>query len=279
MKVRLACQPLTWGKDFKTAVKEIAEIGYAGIEPWVVNYLDNMKTLKTLLARHHLTATGTYVACRFHEEEHAEADIKHAVEIASKLPEIGCNRIILAATGRLLEGVHPAEVYERFADGCNETARQCAERHGVEVVFHNHAWTLIESPEEIDLLCRLTDPLLVFMAFDTAQIAYGGGDPAELFRRHIQRVRYVHIKDLHPDLSQSTTVAEKNANKPEHVFVELGKGCLGNTGLDAVLDVLRAADYQGWITNELDSTPLTPREGNENNYHWLRKHLKDEELQ
>lgn len=278
MKVRLGCQPLTWGADFETATREIAAIGYKGIEPWVDNHLDEIPQLAALLDKYHLQATGTYVACRFHEEEHAEEEIRRVVEIASKLRAIPCERIILAASGRPQEGRSPDEVYERFADGCNEAARQCAEKHGIETVFHNHAWTLIESPEEIDLLCQFTDPQLVYMAFDTAQILYGGGDPAAVFSKHIDRVRYVHLKDLNPELAQYPTIVEKNAHRPQHVFVELGKGCLGDNGLETVLEVLRQANYAGWITGELDSTPLTPREGNENNFRWLNQHLGVEEL-
>lgn len=278
MRVRLACEALTWGQDYETAVREIAEIGFQGTELWLPQNLAMMGEIKSLLRRYNLKATGTYVTCRFDDLEHATQEIASVVESAARLAEIECDRIILAASSRPHDTPIDVEMYERFADGCNEVARQCAEKYAIQTVSHNHAGTLIESPEEIDLLCQLTDPEIVFMGFDTAHIAYGGGDPAKVFRKHISRVRYLHIKDLNPEVAQYPTIAERNAHKPEHVFVELGRGSIGDAGLDAVLDVLREANYEGWITNELDTTPLTPKEANANCYHWLRQHLRPDEL-
>ncbi|PIX45936.1 MAG: hypothetical protein COZ05_07095 [Armatimonadetes bacterium CG_4_10_14_3_um_filter_59_10] len=278
MKVKLGCEPITWGDDFETAVKEIAEIGYRGIEPVMLGYEARTEELRALLDTYGLAATGAYLSCSFLDPDKMEAEITAATSLASRLPVVGCYRIVLASRTRMVDQVHEREVYERFADGCNETARRCFGDFGVETVFHNHAWTLVESPHEIDLLCEMTDPQLIGMGFDTAHLAYGGGNPAKVFRKHVDRVRYVHIKDLNPDLKRHRSIAAKNANRPEHVFVELGEGCIGDKGLVTVLNVLRKSDYHGWIISELDTTPRSPKEGNAMNYNWLMQHLTADEL-
>jgi len=278
MKVLLGCQPITWKGDLATAAKEIAEIGFRGMEVGVPRDKRGMDRLRKLLDTYGLAATGCYFACSFLDRRRAEEEIRTVTEWARRLVQIQCPRLILASSHRPHDRVLDRELFELFADGCNETARRCFLEHGVETVLHNHAWTLMESPEEVDLICEMTDPKLVGMGFDTAHLAYGGGNPAHIFRKHIERVRYVHFKDLHQSLKRFDTIEKKNANKPEHVFVELGEGCLGERGLVAVLNVLRKAKYEGWIVAELDSTSLAPKEANAMNYRWLREHLRENEL-
>lgn len=274
MRVKLGCQPLTWGAEFETAAREIAEIGFDGIEPPVGKYLDRVGELKELLARDKLQCASTYTSGAFHDDAKRAELTEGIVKTAAALTELGCDRIIVSA-GRRPEGEVRYELLERFADGVNECARQCFEQHGVKVVFHNHAWTLIEQPGEVDLLMELTDPVTVLAGFDTAQLAYGGYEPAKAFHKWRHRIGYVHIKDINKALPVDMPVEEKNAQRKEgfHVFVPLGQGALGDSGLVAVLNVLREIDYQGWITNELDSTDKTPREANAENYEWLTGHI------
>lgn len=271
MRVRLSCQPLTW-RNFEEAVKDIAEIGYDGIEAPVSAYLDRLDDLKALLEQHHLACSATYVGGAFWKGWTDEAE--QAVKVAQALPKVGCSILILASAGyQPRPGKAPKRVYQRFCETINEIAKRAKEL-GVKTVFHNHAWTLIESPEEIDLLMENTDPELVFAGFDTAQLAYGGADPVATLRKYRDRIGYLHIKDLNPALAGMTLEQRYQIGRVKHVFWELGRGAIGEKGLVGVLDVLREVSYEGWICAELDSTPLTPRVGNANNYMWLVEHLK-----
>ncbi|MBV9865281.1 MAG: TIM barrel protein [Abitibacteriaceae bacterium] len=286
MQVKLGCNPLTWsGKNggFEVAVRDIAAIGFQGVEPPVGAYLERLEELKNLIQQNQLQCASAYTSGAFENSEQLPELITKIVRVAAALPDFGCDRIILSAGGRgTQQGEFPDETIERFADGVNECARQCYEKHGVKSVFHNHAWTLIESPHEVDLFMELTDPYFVLAGFDTAQLAYGGYEPAEAFRKWRTRIGYVHIKDNNPALPTAMPIAEKNALRDKkkrgfHVFWPLGQGALGDAGLDAVLDVLREINYQGWIVNELDSTSKSPREANTANYEWLTKHIRPEE--
>jgi inosose dehydratase len=291
MKVKLGCQPLTWGKDFEQAARDIAAIGFSGVEAPVGRYLDVPDDLKKLLDETGLQVSSTYCGGSFELPEERVKLTERIVKIAALLPQFGCDRVLLAPGQR---AIHPAnekgelrdEVYERFADGVNECARQCYEKYGVKSVFHNHAWLLIESPREVDLFMEMTDPVFVLAGFDTAQLAYGGYEPAEAFRKWKDRIGYVHLKDNNKALPTAMPVAEKNAlrdsragkRKKFHVFAPLGQGALGDSGQKAVLDALREIDYQGWIVSELDSSDKSPKEANAENFSWLQSHLKAEEV-
>jgi len=94
MRVRLACQPLTW-RNFNEAVKDIAEIGYDGIEAPVGAFLDRLDELKALLDEHKLACSATYVGGHFWKGWTEEAE--RAVKIAEALPKLGCSILILAS--------------------------------------------------------------------------------------------------------------------------------------------------------------------------------------
>jgi inosose dehydratase len=77
---------------------------------------------------------------------------------------------------------------------------------------------------------------------DTAHLVAGGGDPAALIRRYSNRLRHVHLKDVHPDPLR---------------FLPLGEGDVDRAG---VIGALREAGYDGWLIVELDSYDGDPRE-------------------
>ncbi|MCA1201732.1 sugar phosphate isomerase/epimerase family protein [Priestia flexa] len=64
-------------------------------------------------------------------------------------------------------------------------------------------------------------------------IKAAGGDPVEVMRKYIDRIKYVHLKDY---------------QKGE--FLPLGEG---HQDFEDMIKVLEDAHYDGWITIELDS--------------------------
>ena len=270
MRVKLACQPLTW-RNFAEAVKDITEIGYDGIEAPVGAFLDRLDELKALLDEHKLACSATYVGGHFWKGWTEEAE--RAVKIAEALPKLGCSILILASAGYSPRpGKAPKRHYQRFCETVNEIARR-VKKFGVKVVLHNHAWTLIESAEEVDIFMENTDPELVWAGFDTAHLAYGDADPVAAFRKYKDRIGYIHLKDLNPQLGGMTLEQRYQLGRVKHVFWELGRGAIGER-LAGVLDVLREINYDVWICVELESTPSLPRIANANNYMWLVEHLK-----
>jgi inosose dehydratase len=131
------------------------------------------------------------------------------------------------------------EVYELFAMGCEEIGKRCREM-GVNVAFHNHAWTLIETKEEIEFLANNTASDSFFFAFDIGHLALMGMDPGEIMEEFKERIKYIHLKDV-----------------KDNEFIELGEGIV-NFG--KVKKVLVSIDYKGWLVAELDRSKLPPLE-------------------
>jgi inosose dehydratase len=80
---------------------------------------------------------------------------------------------------------------------------------------------------------------------DTAHLAAGGGDPAQLIRRYSDRINYVHLKDFWPD---------------PLTFMPLGRGVLD---MPDIVAALGEAGYDGWLLVELDAYDGDPSEAAE----------------
>lgn len=177
----------------------------------------------------------------------------HRVERAAELAAtFGAQRLVVGGGARRAAGTTD-EDYGRLAAALDRVT-DLAERHGVEASYHPHLSTIVESPDELE---RLLPRTRIGFCPDTAHLAAGGGDPADVIRRYPDRVRHVHLKDLQPEPVQ---------------FLPLGEGMLD------FADILRAVQetgYDSWLMVELDSYDGDPRAAAEISKTYLDKLLAD----
>ena len=130
----------------------------------------------------------------------------------------------------------------------NETKRwvDYAGERGIIIVIHPHVGQAgkpgtVETRE--DMLRYLDERPGIFACPDTGHLALCGSDPVQTIRDLGERCRYIHLKDIRPDM------VGKRTRKGEK-FGDLGTGALD---LKGVLKALRDIDYSGWIMVERDS--------------------------
>ncbi|MFP3667206.1 sugar phosphate isomerase/epimerase [Priestia sp. SIMBA_032] len=63
--------------------------------------------------------------------------------------------------------------------------------YGLEVVFHPHAQSHVETEEQIEKLLNDTD---INLCLDTGHLVYADGDPAAFMHKHYQPIPYLHLK-------------------------------------------------------------------------------------
>ena len=136
------------------------------------------------------------------------------------------------------------------------TARACGDR-GLRVVFHPHAGTFVEAPDEIERLCSLTDPDLIGLCLDTGHYFYGGGDPVDAVRRYGARIWHLHLKDVQPSVLEAVRREDVGFLEAVRrgVFCELGEGVVD---FPEVIRSLSASGYNGWAVVEQDVDPQQP---------------------
>lgn len=124
---------------------------------------------------------------------------------------------------------------------------------GVDVTFHPHAGTYVETPDETDRLLEYTDPERVGLCLDTGHWIVGGGDPIAAIGAYGPRLRHLHLKNVDGDILaglRDGVVGGLTAAVEQVVFGPLDRGVLP---LTAFVDHLGASGYRGWLMVEQDS--------------------------
>jgi inosose dehydratase len=286
--IKLAAAPVSWGVTevaegvarlpWAQVMDEIARAGYAATElgPYGF-YPTESGQLRAALAARSLALTSAFVPLPLHDAAALEQAQDEALQIGRLLADLGAGYIVLASAGDErragLAGRVPVDgsaglseaQWRAAAAGLEALARRCRELR-LQAVFHHHAGTYVETPDELATLCHLTDPQLIGVCLDTGHYLYGGGDPREALATYGERISYVHLKDIDgAKLAQARAVGWSFVEGVEHgVFSALGRGAADIAG--CVAD-LQSRGYRGWavveqdILGERDADGRTPLEG------------------
>ena len=148
-----------------------------------------------------------------------------------------------------------------FGAKLEELAAYCAGQ-GIDLVYHHHMGSIVQTGAEIDLLMASTGPATKLL-LDTGHAFFGGADPAELARKHMARVRHIHCKNVRPEIA--TAVEAENLSFLEGVrrgaFTVPGDP-EGAVDFLPVLKIAAEHGYDGWlvIEAEQDSAVRNPLE-------------------
>ena len=94
------------------------------------------------------------------------------------------------------------EQWSNLVSGTNELGRVIFEEYGVELVFHPHADTHVDTQDRILEFLKDTDPQFVNLCLDTGHIAYCDGDNLQIIERAPERITYVHLKLVDPEVRE-----------------------------------------------------------------------------
>lgn len=141
--------------------------------------------------------------------------------------------------------------WDRFSRGY-ETLSEFADEQGVRMGYHHHMGTIIESGADIDRFMAMAGPHTRLL-LDTGHCAFGGADPAEVARKHMDRVTHIHAKNVRPEIAREVREAGLS-------FLEgVRRGAFtvpgdpeGSVAFEPVLRVAAEHGYQGWLVIEAE---------------------------
>ena len=277
MPIRIATAPVSWGimevegwarqQTYGEVLDEMVQAGYTGTELGPYGFLPtDSQELKRELEKRNLTLLGAFVPLPLgHPERHPEG-MRSALEIARLLAANGAPFIVLAdemnqtrmaIAGRAGRGDGFTEAQWEGAAKLVSGIAKGAQEIGVRSVFHHHAGTYIETPDEVAHLLDVTDPLRLGICLDTGHYVYGGGNPVEFARNHPHRIWHLHLKDIRASVLETVRrerIAYLDAIRLG-VFSELGQG---NVDLAGVIRELAKDGFDGWAVFEQDIDPTVP---------------------
>ncbi len=247
---------------FEQACREVSHLGYKTIENfnWFADfYEDNPQEVLDIMNRYGLKFVNIY----HYLTPDFEADVENGKRYAKFGKAVGAKYMNLQMqTWKDKPYNRPLnkEKVEDYARKANIIG-QIAKDQGLTVCVHPHANTPVFTMDQIDYFLENTDPKLVSLCIDTAHIALSGGDPVEAFNKYIDRIAYVHLKDIDPDVTL-------NPEWPMKRFRALGQG---NIDFKGVFNVLKEHNFDGVVCVELDYQKVCHYESAQ----YSRNYLKD----
>ncbi|MFI5454585.1 MAG: TIM barrel protein [Isosphaerales bacterium] len=272
MNIHIGSAPDSWGVWFPSDPKqipwqrfldEIALAGYGWTELGPYGYLPTDPTiLRAELDQRGLKATASFAMGHL-EDPAAWPDLERQIS--------GGGELVAALGGRFLvliddtysdlftgQPIRPARLddggWKRLIDATHRAADLASARLGLRLVYHPHAETHVEYEDQIEAFLEQTDPIRVSLCLDTGHHAYRGGDPVAFFRRHHDRIRYLHLKSV--DRQKQEWVEREHV--PFAIAVANDMFCEPSEGavdFIAFRDALREVDYDGLATVEQDMYP------------------------
>jgi inosose dehydratase len=273
--IRYGTNPIAWSNDddqtlgahisLEECLTDAAKIGFDGIEnghkmPW------DPAALKAVLQPHGLDFVSAWYSLNLLTRS-VQDEIAAITPHLDRLLAMGCTVCIACETSNAIHGadatplsaspVLPLAEWPDFGAKLEAVAAHCASR-GIPMVYHHHMGTIVETPEEIDLLMAHTGPALRLL-FDTGHCYYGGDgrDPSATLAKHVGRLSHLHAKNVRPEILKQ--VRNENLSFLEGVrrgvFTVPGD-VEGGVDFPAVLTIAASAGYQGWVVIEAEQDPM-----------------------
>ncbi len=277
MTIRIGNAPCSWGIEFasdpayptwESVLDQCAGAGYKGIELGPVGFMpEDPAILGPALAQRELELIGGVVFRPFHDPQAWDDVMDGAVRTCKALSAHGAKHLVLIdsisprrapTAGRAdeAEQMDKAE-WTAYRERIATIAKMGAQEYGLTVGIHAHAAGFMDFEPELERLLNEIDEDILKICFDTGHHSYAGFDPVAFMKRHIERISYMHFKDIDPAVKADVVAKRTDFYKAcgQGIFCNLGKG---DVDFPAVRQVLLDAGFEGWCTVEQDCDPAMP---------------------
>ena len=238
--------------DLKKALTDIAAAGYESVEIFdgdLLEYEGREDTLREMLKESGLSLKGVYVACNFIYDEILPEELDRLKKAALFAKQFGATEIALGGGAVRFDGIRESD-YVKLGEAL-EKVRELADGIGMRASYHPHMGSLVESPEQLEKVLKWTQ---IALCPDCAHVKAGGGDPLEIIRKYIDRIYYIHLKDITAD----------------GMFCPLG---VGTIDFDPIMKELAASSIDVDLAIECDGWDKDAGEGARITADYLKKYL------
>jgi inosose dehydratase len=246
---------------------ELAAVGYEWLELGPYGYLPtDAGQLQDELGRRGLRVAGgsMHGLSGLHRPDEVPAILAKTQKVAALTAALGAEHLVFVpvpgyrddTTGAYLE---PAQLddteWRTMIRSIDEIGRATWEEHGVHLQFHPHADSHVETQQQTERFLDETDPRYVNLCLDTGHVAYRRGDSVGLIRGYPERVRYVHIKQMDPEIVAKAEAEDLAFGQA----VALGASCEPPQGLPdvpSVVEALSGLSAEIFVVVEQDMYPV-----------------------
>lgn len=272
-RFHFACAPDSWGvldypgpswnQSYEKMLDEMVWAGYSGTELGPYGFFPtDAAILKPQLDKRELKLLGSFVPVVLSDPASAGIAVEHIRKVGDLLATLKAPFLVLAdaqsdernrISGRVPRDGSAgltAEQWKNVAHVVEEAAKVSAD-FGLDLVFHPHVATYVETPEECERFFDVTSHTGIGLCLDTGHCEYGEGDTVSEAAKFASVLRFLHIKDVDKKILDEARRKKLNFEQAieEKVFTIIGQGSIDFPGLFRLLD---KNNYSGWMVIEQD---------------------------
>lgn len=270
MTIRIGINPLTWTNDdlpslgastpLSKCLSEGKLVGYAGFELGN-KFPRESEKLNQVLDEHELALVSGWYSGKLLEHS-VDDEIKAIEDHLQLLKQCGAKVMVYCEVTGCIHGEQgtplskrptlSAEDWQGYGKRLSKVADYCLSQ-GVQLAYHHHMGTIIETSEEIDLLMDNTGESLGLL-LDAGHLTFAGGDPVATYKKYSKRVVHIHLKDVR------YTVLKDAKNRDLSFLDSVLNGAFtvpGDGDIDflSLFIAIRETDYNGWLVVEAEQDP------------------------
>jgi inosose dehydratase len=271
-RLRLGTAPDSWGVWFADDPEQVpwhpfldeaAAAGYTWIELGPYGYLPtDPERLRDELGSRGLRLSGGAVPAGLHRGADAlDQAVRECRQEARLLTALGAKHLVLLPEGYTdLDGTRTqpvdltSEQWQDLTSGMSTLATALHEEFDVELVFHPHADSHVDTQDRVERFLHDTDPQHVRLCLDTGHIAYCGGDNIAIVQKFPERIGYVHLKQVDPAI-MARVRDEGLAFAPAVALGAMVEPPHGVPAMPPLLDALAGLDVDLFAIVEQDLYP------------------------
>jgi inosose dehydratase len=279
-RIRIGSAPDSWGVWFPSDPEqtpagrffdEVARAGYDWIEIGPYGYLPtDPRELGEELEQYGLKVSAGTVFEHLHRDGVGVADSWNTVwtqieDVAKLTAAVGGMQVVVIpemwrdpATGEVLEDRNlTPEQWKKKTGGMNDLGKAMFEKYGVRAQYHPHADSHVDTEDNVYRFLDGTDSEFVNLCLDTGHISYCGGDNLAIINRAPDRIGYLHLKQVDPEVRAKVEAEDL----PFGEAVRLGamiEPPRGIPDMPPLLDAIEKLDIDVFAIVEQDMYPCDP---------------------
>jgi inosose dehydratase len=265
----------SWEQSYEKMLDEMVDAGYEGTELGPYGFFPTEPdVLRPQLEERKLKLLGSFVPVTMSNPATDAAVLARIRRVGKLLATLKAPFIVLADDQSAERNAFSGRAHDRACPRLNPEqwkhvgnlvaeAEKVAAEFGLNLVFHPHVATYVETSEECEKFFDVASHTNVGLCLDTGHSFYGQGDPVNEVQKYGSKLRLVHIKDCDANVLEqarrnSWTFEEAIERK---VFTIVGQGTID---FPSFFRTLLHNNYSGWMVVEQDvkfgATAVPPSE-------------------
>jgi inosose dehydratase len=253
----------SWEQSYEKMLDEMVQAGYSGSELGPYGFFPtDPKILEPQLEKRKLKLLAAFVPVRMTDPAAGKAVIERIRKVGNLLATLKAPFLVMADDQSPERNAFSGRVYDkgclplnaeqwRHVGNIVADAERVANEFGLDLVFHPHVATYVETPEECERFFDATSHTNVGLCLDTGHCVYGYGDAVKEAEKYKSKLRFVHIKDCNVAVLQEARKKKWTFEEAiEHkVFTIIGQGSIDFLRF---FRTLLKNGYSGWSVVEQD---------------------------